>query len=104
LQTDPSDTDAEQLVMLLETGSVDISATRLDIQFEEWMSSTPFFLRGVHVQDGNVVVTNSEGKVFSVQPEQPFVLQEHPESVHIVTSDGTVWSVPVDQVRIQPES
>jgi hypothetical protein len=95
LQTSQTLTNKNALVMLMENGTVDVSPRTDIIVGPQWNANKPFFLGGVKVEQSTVLLANSENKRFTIYVSQPFLLEEFPEQVHIVTGDGTVWSLPI---------
>lgn len=90
---------APDLVMLNENGSVEASAATVDFRPQDWTSTRPFDLRTVNVRGSSVDINTSGGKLFTIAVQQPFILEQQPQYVYLVTDDGTVWQAPAQAVK-----
>ena len=84
-------TEGVFLALLNKNGSVEATSKTVDFQPQEWTSTEPFTLRTKSVQEDGVHISTSSNKLFTVGVEQPFIFEQDPGHVYLITSDGTVW-------------
>lgn len=90
---------SNRIVVLYNSGEVRISTKTVEFSPSAWTSSTPFYLRDLTITRGVVNLVASNGQEFTVQIEQPFVLEEYPEKVYRVTWDQVVWSTDAETAQ-----
>ncbi len=89
----PQEAPVGTIVMLLQSGGVDISDTTVDTSADQlsWFASRPLAVRRATVDHSSVIIQTSEGTNFQVAPGQPFIVESAPDFVLFVDQDGTVW-------------
>jgi len=87
------------LAMLHESGSIELSAATVDFHPQDWTSTQPFVLRTVKVSGVGVNISTSGEKLFTVGVEQPFIFEQEPQYVYLITDDGTVWQASSRSVK-----
>jgi len=104
IRVDDEDVPQGTLLLLHQNGAVEVSSTTVEFKPAEWQSSHPFTLQEVSVHGNTAEVRTNQQHTFTVDFDQPFVLEQEPNQAHLVHDDGTVYSTPIQQLRPQPSS
>lgn len=97
-----------KLLLLHENGSVSVSSFMIQFPSDvNWSAGRPPEIWAVSVEKNGAVVfeTNTERR-FEVSVSQPFILEQTPRMIYVITADRKVWAVSVEKaktLRYKPE-
>ena len=89
--------DPRALAILREDGVMLVSQWGIQVLDGRWSISEPPEISRISVDAGRVSLVTNKGRTFSwILLGQPFILEQTPQRVYVVTADRTILSIPTD--------
>ena len=89
--------DPRALAILREDGAMLVSSWGIQVLDGRWSIAEPPEISRMSVDAGKVTLVTNKGRTFSrVHLSQPFILEQTPQRVYVVTADRTILSIPTD--------
>ncbi len=83
----------EQLLLLKESGGLSASLYGIRFPDENWSALKPPEISRLTVDGYMVRLTTNKGRTFEVSTNQPFILEQTPEMIYLVTADRKIWAI-----------
>jgi hypothetical protein len=91
--------DPRNLLLLKENGGVRISLWGIRMGNEKWSSFIPPEIVSLTVEEGVVKLGTNKQRVFVVSVAQPFILEQTPLMVYLVSHERKVWGIPLSEAE-----
>lgn len=91
--------DPRKLLLLKENGGVRVSLWGIRTGNEKWSSFIPPEIASLTVGEGVVKLGTNKQRVFAVSVAQPFILEQTPLMVYLVSHERKVWGIPLSEAE-----
>lgn len=94
--------DSRALILLREDGGMRVAQLGISYPADVWRKNRPIAISAMSRKkdSDNILIETNKDRQFTIQTDQPFILEQSPLTVYLIDSHGEFWSVSREEALI----